>query len=40
MARWRRAPAGGSPTLAAEFALRMLAGGVVLVGLATVEALQ
>jgi 4-hydroxybenzoate polyprenyltransferase len=40
MARWRRAPGGGSPRLAAEFALRMLAGGVVLVGLATVESLQ
>jgi 4-hydroxybenzoate polyprenyltransferase len=36
MARWRRAPDGGSPAFAAEYALRMLAGGVVLVGLATV----
>ncbi len=40
MARWRRVRGGGSPALAAEFALRMLAGVVVLVGLATVESLQ
>jgi 4-hydroxybenzoate polyprenyltransferase len=40
MSRWRRAKGGGSPALAAEFVLRMLAGGVVLVGLATVESLQ
>jgi 1,4-dihydroxy-2-naphthoate octaprenyltransferase len=40
MARWRRSAGGGSPALAAEFALRMLAGGVVLVGLATVQSLE
>ncbi len=34
MARWRRAPDGGSPALAVEFVTRMLAGGVVLVALA------
>ncbi len=40
MARWRRAPDGGSPSYAAEFAARMLAGGTVLVALATLDALN
>ncbi len=39
MAKWRRAPRGGSPALASQFALRMLAGGVVLVSLATIQSL-
>jgi 4-hydroxybenzoate polyprenyltransferase len=40
MARWRRAPDGGSARFAASFATRMLAGGFVLVALATVDALR
>ncbi len=39
MGRWLRAPRGGSPAFAAEFAVRMLAGGAVLVALATIDAL-
>ena len=39
MARWRRAPQGGSPELAAEFAVRMAEGGAVLVALATIDSL-
>ena len=40
MARWRRAPDGGSARFAAAFATRMLAGGAVLVMLATVATLR
>jgi 4-hydroxybenzoate polyprenyltransferase len=40
MARWRRAPGGGSADLAAQFATRMVAGGAVLVALATFAALR
>jgi 4-hydroxybenzoate polyprenyltransferase len=40
MARWRRAPGGGSARFAAQFATRMLAGGAVLVALATFAALR
>lgn len=40
MARWRRAPEGGSARFAASYATRMLAGGAVLVALATVAALR
>ncbi|HEY1956870.1 MAG TPA: UbiA family prenyltransferase [Polyangiaceae bacterium] len=39
MSRWRRAPGGGSPEIAAEFAVRMAEGGAVLVALATIDAL-
>jgi 4-hydroxybenzoate polyprenyltransferase len=40
MARWRRDPGGGTAADAAEFATRMLAGGTVLVALATIDALR
>jgi hypothetical protein len=40
LARWRRAPDGGSARFAAEFATRMLAGGAVLVALATFARLR
>jgi 4-hydroxybenzoate polyprenyltransferase len=40
MARWRRAPEGGSAHFAASYAMRMLAGGAVLVALATVATLR
>jgi 4-hydroxybenzoate polyprenyltransferase len=40
MARWRRAPEGGSARFAASWAARMVAGGAVLVALATVAALR
>lgn len=40
MARWRRAPDGGSASFAAAFATRMLAGGTVLVALATIDSLR
>jgi hypothetical protein len=40
MARWRRAPDGGTASHASQFALRMLAGGTVLVALATIDALR
>jgi len=40
MARWRRAPEGGDARFAASFATRVLAGGAVLVALATVAALR
>lgn len=40
MARWRRAPEGGSARFAASYATRMLAGGAVLVALATVASLR
>lgn len=40
MTRWRRARGGGSPEIAAELVWRMLAGGLVLVGLATVDSFQ
>jgi 4-hydroxybenzoate polyprenyltransferase len=40
MARWRRAPGGGSAGFAASYATRMLAGGVVLVALATFAAFR
>jgi 4-hydroxybenzoate polyprenyltransferase len=40
MARWRREPRGGTPALAAQFAVRMLGGGIVLVALAAVDALR
>ena len=40
MSRWRLAPGGGTPALAAEFAMRMLGGGTILVTLATIDALR
>lgn len=40
MSRWRRAPSGGSPKLAAQFAYRMLAAGTALVALATFDVLR
>ena len=40
MRRWVLDPRGGSPAFAAQFALRMLAGGAVLVALATIAALR
>jgi 4-hydroxybenzoate polyprenyltransferase len=42
MAKWRarRAPEGGSASDAAAFAMRVLAGGTVLVALATIDALR
>ncbi len=40
MARWRRAPNGGSPAFAASFAARMLAVGVAFVALATFSVLR
>ena len=40
MARWRRAPGGGSARFASDFATRMLAGGAVLVALAAFAVLR
>jgi hypothetical protein len=40
MARWRRAPDGGTASHASQFALRMVAGGTVLIALATIDALR
>jgi len=40
MARWRRAPEGGSARFAASYATRVLVGGALLVALATAAALR